>query len=222
MRVQVAPAAGRALASYALVPLVLAGAVVSAPASGVAPLGKAVMVPLRDIKPYKGNPRKIPRKAVEQVAESIRVFGWQQPIVVDAAGVIILGHTRLAAAKLLGESHAPVIAETRLTDAQVRALRIADNRTHDYTTWDYGQLASELDDLPDDFARVLDLADWEGIVDEFERAKAAKDLPVTQDQEALLTREHLVTLVFATQAEADKAGPDLLEVPGVIHVRYPK
>lgn len=78
------------------------------------------MVNISDIKPYKRNPRKN-ENAVDKVAESIKQFGWQQPIVVDKDGVIIVGHTRYKAAKKLGFTEVPVLWATDLTEEQVRA-----------------------------------------------------------------------------------------------------
>ena len=72
--------------------------------SPVHPLGEVKLVPIGEVKPYGANPRKIPMKAIEQTAKSIREFGWQQPIVVDAELVIIAGHTRGAAAERAGSA----------------------------------------------------------------------------------------------------------------------
>ena len=81
--------------------------------------------PLAKIRPYPNNPRVL-RNAAEKVAESIKAFGWRQPIVVDAEGVIIVGHSRLEAAKLLKLATAPVHVARELTADQVRALRVAE------------------------------------------------------------------------------------------------
>lgn len=100
--------------------------------------------PLDRIHPYPNNPR-VMHDAAQQVAQSIREFGWQQPIVVDEGGVIIIGHTRLAAARLLGLEVAPVHVARGLTTERVRALRIADNRTAEVAGWDDVKLAAELE-----------------------------------------------------------------------------
>lgn len=104
---------------------------------------------LDSIRPYPSNPRKITDRAVVKVAQSIREFGWRQPIVVDEAGVIIIGHTRRLAAQRLGLAVVPVHEATGLTEAQVRALRIADNRTGEEAMWDTGLLIPELASLGD-------------------------------------------------------------------------
>lgn len=104
--------------------------------------------PLGRIRPYPNNPRVL-RNAAEKVAESIKAFGWRQPIVVDADGVIIVGHSRLEAAKLLRLKKAPVHVAKDLTPDQVRALRIADNKTGTFSGWDEGKLADELREILD-------------------------------------------------------------------------
>ena len=98
------------------------------------------------IIPYINNPR-INEKAVDKVAASIKEFGFQQPIVVDANGVIIVGHTRHKAALKLGLTEVPVVYAENLTDDQVKAYRLADNKTADYSEWDYNLLLGEFTDL---------------------------------------------------------------------------
>jgi len=98
------------------------------------------------IRPYEKNPR-VNDQAVEAVAKSLREFGFRQPIVVDADGVIICGHTRWKAALKLGLKQVPVHVANDLTPAQVRGLRIADNQTASLAEWDYDLLPLELKDL---------------------------------------------------------------------------
>ncbi len=92
--------------------------------------------PLHEIFPYEKNARKIPQRAVDKVAASLQEFGWQQPIVVDKHGVIIVGHVRRLAALQLGWTEAPVHVAEKLTPAQIRAYRLMDNRSHEEATWD--------------------------------------------------------------------------------------
>jgi ParB-like chromosome segregation protein Spo0J len=80
------------------------------------------------VRPYENNPRNND-KAVDAVAASIKEFGFSQPIVVDTDSVIIVGHTRLKAALKLGLERVPVVVASHLTPEQVRAYRIADNKT---------------------------------------------------------------------------------------------
>jgi ParB-like chromosome segregation protein Spo0J len=104
---------------------------------------------LEQIKPYDHNPRDN-NGAVDAVIISIRQFGWRQPIVVDAAGVIIAGHTRYKAAQKMGMTQVPVHVATELSPAQVKAYRIADNATGELAEWDYDLLPIELTGLQED------------------------------------------------------------------------
>ena len=96
---------------------------------------------------YPKNARKWSPKAVEKVATSIREFGWRQPVVVDSAGVIVIGHLRRAAGKSIGLTECPVHVAADLSPAKIRALRLADNRTAQEAEWDLDILASEFADL---------------------------------------------------------------------------
>src|SRR6266849_6200778 len=96
---------------------------------------------------YSRNSRKIPERAVDKVAASIKEFGWRQAIVVDKDFVIICGHTRLLAAKKLGFQEVPVHVADNLTPAQVKAYRLMDNRSHEEADWDLELLGPELEEL---------------------------------------------------------------------------
>ncbi|WP_417851064.1 DNA modification methylase [Thalassoglobus sp.] len=98
---------------------------------------------LEKVTPYENNPR-INAGAVESVANSIQEFGFRQPIVVDDAGVIIVGHTRFKAAQQLGLTTVPVHVANGLTEAQIKAYRIADNQTATIAEWDFDLLPLEL------------------------------------------------------------------------------
>jgi ParB-like chromosome segregation protein Spo0J len=101
-----------------------------------------------DVIPYARNPRNN-EAAVDKVAASIREYGWRQPIVVDKEMTIIAGHTRLMAAMKLGLEKVPIHIADGLTDAQVKAYRIADNRVSQEAEWDNDLLKLEFDDLLD-------------------------------------------------------------------------
>lgn len=96
---------------------------------------------------YARNARKIPQQAIDKVAASLKEFGWRQPIVVDKDGVIVVGHTRLLAARKLGYTEVPVHVAENLTPAQIKAYRLMDNRSHQETDWDFELLAVELGEL---------------------------------------------------------------------------
>ena len=102
--------------------------------------------PLSQVKPYPNNPR-VNDDAVNAVAASIREFGFRQPIVVDGEGVIVVGHTRYKAALKLGLEKVPVHVAKDLTPEQIKAYRIADNKTADLAEWNYDLLPIELAEL---------------------------------------------------------------------------
>lgn len=103
---------------------------------------------ISELTPYARNPRKNDG-AVEYVANSIREFGFKVPIVISADGEIIAGHTRMKAAKKLGMKEVPCIVADDLTDEQVKAFRLADNKVGEAAEWDFNVLAEELDDIAD-------------------------------------------------------------------------
>ena len=108
---------------------------------------KIELLPVESITPYARNPRKNSGVPVAKIKASLKEFGWQQPIVVDVDKVIIAGHTRYLAALELGLKEIPVHIATNLTSAQVKAYRIADNRTAQEAQWDMELLNLEIQDL---------------------------------------------------------------------------
>lgn len=109
---------------------------------------KVVLMALNDIKPYENNPRNN-EETVEKVANSIKKFGFNQPIVVDKDNVIIVGHTRYLAAQELGLTEVPVIVAENLSEEQARAYRLADNKTGELAGWNFEKLALELEQIED-------------------------------------------------------------------------
>ena len=98
-----------------------------------------VMLPVSEVRPYEKNPRKN-AEAVKYVRASIEKFGFKQPIVIDSNRVIISGHTRLEAAKSLGMAEVPCIVADDLTEAQAKALRLADNKVAEFSEWEMNLL----------------------------------------------------------------------------------
>lgn len=107
-----------------------------------------LQVKLKDIHPYPNNPR-VNDDAVEAVANSIQEFGFKNPIIVDNEYVIIAGHTRYKAAKKLKLKEVPVIVADDLSEQQVKALRIADNKTSELSDWNGDLLGKELSSIID-------------------------------------------------------------------------
>jgi ParB-like chromosome segregation protein Spo0J len=110
---------------------------------------KIEMVDVERVIPYARNPRKN-ADAVDKVAASLREFGFRQPIVTDENLTVIVGHTRLLAAKKLNLTQVPVHIAEGLTPAQIKAYRIADNRVGEEAEWDNALLAVEIGDLKDE------------------------------------------------------------------------
>lgn len=132
-------------------------------------------ITIGELKPYKLNAKKHPKSQIEGLAESIRRFGFTQPIVVDGANTIVIGHGRVEAAKLAGLESVPAILREDLSPAEIRALRIIDNRIAE-TGWDLELLALDLEELEFDLAPFnlnlnkldLKLEPCEGLRDENE------------------------------------------------------
>jgi len=99
-----------------------------------------------EVKPYKNNPR-INVDAVNVVKKSLKEFGFQQPLVLDKEKNLVVGHTRLLAAKELGLKEVPCIISDDLSDDQIKAYRIMDNKSAEFASWNYGLLTKEVTDL---------------------------------------------------------------------------
>ena len=110
-----------------------------------------------ELIPYDNNPR-INDEAVEYVKNSIKEFGFKVPIVIDKDNVIIAGHTRIKASKELGIKDIPCIIADDLTEEQVKAFRLADNKVAEKSLWDYTKLDEELDSISDIDMSLFDFA----------------------------------------------------------------
>ena len=107
---------------------------------------KIIRKQLAEITPYANNAKKHSRQQINNVAESIKQYGFVQPIVIDRNGVIVIGHCRALAAQKLGMAEVPCVCVEDLTDEQVKALRIVDNKSNE-SEWDFDLLADELAEL---------------------------------------------------------------------------
>ena len=125
---------------------------------------------INELIPYENNPR-INDNAVDFVANSIKEFGFKVPIIIDKNNVIVAGHTRYKASLKLKLAEVPCIVADDLTEEQIKAFRLADNKTAEIATWDYDLLEKELADLVDfdmsDFG--FDLFDDEVTADDIEK-----------------------------------------------------
>jgi hypothetical protein len=156
---------------------------------------------LSEVKPYPGNPR-LNDDAVDAVATSLKEFGFRQPIVVDAEGVIICGHTRFKAATKLGLDKVPVHVAKDLSPEQIRACRIADNQTASLATWNYDLLPIELGGLKeanydlsllgfdsDELIKLLDPTVQDGLTDP-DQVPEPPDEAITQPGDLWLLGNH--------------------------------
>lgn len=108
---------------------------------------KIVYRPLQELSPYAHNARTHSPEQVAQLVESIKQFGWTNPVLIDEKGEIIAGHGRVMAAEMLKMDSVPVIVLSGLTDEQKKAYRLADNRLPMNAGWDEDLLRMELSDL---------------------------------------------------------------------------
>lgn len=143
-----------------------------------------VNVKLEDLKPYENNPRKN-KDAVDYVANSIKQFGFKVPIVIDKDNVIVCGHTRYLACKKLKINEAPCVIADDLTEEQIKAYRLADNKVSEVATWDYELLNEELDSLLDFDMSMYGFNDSEGIELDIEHE-------TKEDAESIETQSYLV------------------------------
>ena len=156
---------------------------------------------ITDITPYERNPR-VNDQAVDAVARSIEEFGFRQPIVVDPEGVIVIGHTRYKAALKLGLETVPVHVAKELTPEQIRAYRIADNKTAELSVWDYELLPIEFGELQacdydlgllgfdqEELSNLLDPGVQEGLTDPDE-VPEPPDAAITQPGDLWVLGDH--------------------------------
>lgn len=131
---------------------------------------KIVDKPIEWLRPYENNPRNN-EQAVEAVANSIKEFGFKVPIVATPDGGIVNGHTRFKAAKFLKLKTVPVLIADDLTEEQIKAFRLADNKTGELADWDIELLYSELDDLTGFDMTMFGFEDIDFSLDDFEEEK---------------------------------------------------
>lgn len=126
---------------------------------------KLIDIDINKLIPYVNNPRKND-EAVDPVANSIREFGFKVPLVIDKENNVVCGHTRLKAAKKLGLKTVPCIIADDLTEEQITAFRLADNKVGELAEWDFDLLGDELDSIFD-----IDMSEF-GFSDEFSNVSA--------------------------------------------------
>lgn len=177
---------------------------------------KVELIEIGRVIPYARNPRRN-ENAIAKVAASIKEYGFRQPIVVDEEMVIIAGHTRLQAAQSLGLKKVPVHIADGLTLAQIKAYRLADNRTHEDAEWDDELLAIELGELGElgfdldltgfdavELEELLGNAAIDGLTDDDE-VPEAPEIPVSKEGDIWLLGDHRLICGDSTKAKTMKA-----------------
>tara|TARA_R110000803_G_C11985343_1_gene321221 strand:+ start:355 stop:966 length:612 start_codon:yes stop_codon:yes gene_type:complete len=164
-------------------------------------------VNIEDLIPYEKNPRK--NLNVDKVANSIKEFGFQQPIVVDKNMVIIVGHTRFGASQKLGLKTVPVLIAD-ISPKKAKAYRIADNKLNEDSSWDYNKLNKEFTDLLDINYDLLNLGfgeeELEKIITFEPKFEATNDIIEDIDEggiEAPTSQVRMVQLFLNSQTEPE-------------------
>ena len=150
---------------------------------------------IEDLKVYDNNPRDNDG-AVEAVANSIKTFGFKVPIVIDSDNVIICGHTRRRAAKRLGLTEVPCIIADDLNEEQIKAFRLADNKTAELAEWDYAALEQELSELVDMDMTVFGFEDTE-----FEEVEEDEIEPDVEFTKSLEEKHNYIVLYFDNEID---------------------
>ena len=108
-----------------------------------------VYKPIKELKPYKKNAKKHSKEQVEQIANSIKEFGFTQPVIIDKHNSVVAGHGRILGAKKAGLKQVPTVCLEELTEEQIKAYRLVDNKLNE-SEWDYSLLDEELENLTED------------------------------------------------------------------------
>lgn len=124
---------------------------------------------IKELKPYKKNAKKHSKEQVEQIANSIKEFGFTQPVIIDKNNCVVAGHGRILGAKKAGLKQVPTVTLEELTEEQIKAYRLVDNKLNE-SEWDFSLLDEELGILSDDIDMELFGFDTDMSDEELERA----------------------------------------------------
>lgn len=172
-----------------------------------------VMKNIAEIKPYENNPRHN-ESAIDAVASSIKEFGWKQSLVIDKDNVIVVGHTRWLAAKKLGLNEVPCLIASDLTDEQIAAYRLADNKTNELATWDFEKLKTELESISDIDMSQFGFEELEASLDdvkddEFDEKGAISETPYSKKGDIFILGNHRLMVGDSTlKDDVDKLCED--------------
>lgn len=154
---------------------------------------------LSELKPYDRNPRNN-EESVELVANSIHEFGFKVPIIVDRNNVIVAGHTRFLAARRLGIENVPCITADDLSEDQVRAFRLADNKVAERSEWDFGLLDTELLDL-EEVGFDMELFGFESFDEEEQEKKKERERNLERMELRAFEHHDYIVFVFDNQMD---------------------
>lgn len=128
---------------------------------------------IKELKPYKKNAKKHPKEQVERIANSIKEFGFTQPVIIDKNNCVVAGHGRILGAKKAGLKQVPTVMLNDLTPEQIKAYRLVDNKLNE-SEWDYSLLDEELENLTEDIDMNLFGFDTRSLKDLFEEEQEVK------------------------------------------------
>ena len=164
--------------------------------------------PIKALKPYKKNAKKHSKEQVEQIANSIKEFGFTQPVIIDKNNSVIAGHGRILGAKKAGLKEVPTVMLDELTEEQVKAYRLVDNKLNE-SEWDKNLLNTELQELWD--VGEIDMAQFDFDIDEL----FSVEEPTEKEVKFKTKEKHDVVLHFKNTTEMNKAF-------AVLKAKYPQ
>src|SRR5690554_1079775 len=161
---------------------------------------------------YDNNPR-LNDEAVDVVAKSIKEFGFKVPVIIDENNIIVAGHTRVKACKRLGIKEVPCIIADDLTDDQLKAFRLADNKTHEFALWDDEKLSKELEAIKMDmfqfgFEDLDNLAENEVFDDEFNEDDYIIEKAYAQREDIFILGKTRLMSGDSTRSEERRVGKE--------------
>lgn len=159
--------------------------------------------PIRELKPYKKNAKKHNKEQVEQIANSIKEFGFTQPVIIDKHDCVVAGHGRILGAKKAGLKQVPTVCLDELTEEQIKAYRLVDNKLNE-SEWDYSLLDEEIEQLTN---IDMDLFGFDADMTDDDLEKALKEVKFK------VKEKHLVIVTCKTEEET-KALQDKLKNKG--------
>lgn len=155
---------------------------------------------IKELKPYKKNAKKHDKKQVEQIANSIKEFGFTQPVIIDKHNSVVAGHGRILGAKKAGLKQVPTVTLEELTEEQIKAYRLVDNKLNE-SDWDFSLLDEELEDLIDDID--MDLFGFDTNMSDEELERAIKEVKFKTKE------KHLVIVPCKSEKETIKVQKEI-------------